>query len=185
MEPMRRRLALLAAAALLAPWLPAAAAAQDDPPAASEEGAAEAPQPLVKPLLTIESVEVGAPEGKQLGPESLARLTVKLANHGKETASVLAFTVEVAEQELPVYRNQVFLKPVPPGEPVELALYNFWTGETGRPAPADGKLTVEVTLREARWVEVTQEEDTEVWTPGDPVAGLPVSASVTVALSGS
>lgn len=189
MGAMRRplALALLTAAALLTAWLPAAAAAQEpSPPSAAEaSGPGEAPQAQAGPQVTIEAVEIAAPEGTKLGRESLARLTVKLANHGAKTASVLAFTVEVAGMELPVYRNQVFLKPIPPGESVELALYNFWTGESGRPAPADGKLVVDVTLREARWVEVTEEEGTEVWTPGEPVAGLPVSASATVALAGS
>jgi len=177
---MRPRLTLLAAAVLLTSWLPGAAA-QETPAPSSDEASADAP----KPMVTIASVEVAAPAGKTLGPDTLARLTVKLANRGTRTASVLAFTVEVAGHELPVYGNQVFLKPIPPGEPVELQLYNFWTSETGRPAPADGKMKVEVTLREARWVEVTQEEDTEVWTPKEPVEGLPVSASTTVALSGS
>jgi len=180
MTAMRPRLVLSAAALLLTSWLAGAAAGEDAPPPA-DDAAAEAP----KPMVTIEAVEVTAPEGKKLGPDTLARLTVKLANRGTRTASVLAFTVQVAGHELPVYTNQVFLKPIPPGDPVELPLYNFWTSETGRPAPADGKMKVEVTLREARWVEVSQEDDTEVWTPKEAVEGLPVSASTTVTLSGS
>lgn len=174
---MRRRFALLAAALLL-PVSLAGATAQDEPAPSPEPGAAAAP----KPLLTLESVDVRGPEGKPLGPESLARLTVKLTNRGEKIASALVFAVSVAGQELPVYRNQVFLKAIPAGETVELPLYNFWTGETGRPAPAGGKLTVEVTLREARWMEVSEEEGVEVWTPVGPVEGLPSSASTTVEL---
>jgi hypothetical protein len=146
-----------------------------------------APEPTPKPLLALDAVTVRGPvEGEAPGADTLARLSVTIANRGDRIASALAFTVEVAGQELPVYVKQVFLKPVPPGEHVELALYNFWTSETGRPAPADGKLKVEVTLREAQWmkrsVEKDGEGDVEVWTPLGPVEGLPVSASTVVTL---
>lgn len=173
---MRRFCLLLTVPLLLA--LPASAArAQDETPDAPEEA---------KPLVTIESVEVRPPEGRSLGPETLARLTVKIANRGEKTASALAFTVTVAGHDLPVYDRQVFLKSIPAGETTELALYNFWTGETGRPAPAGGKLEVEVTLREARWMEVSEEDGAEVWTPVGEVEDLPSSASTTVQLgSGS
>ena len=67
-----------------------------------------------------------------------------------------------------------------------IALYNFWTSESGRPAPADGRVEVLVRLREARWVEVSEvEEDgetVEVWTPVGDVAGLPQTVSVTLEL---
>jgi hypothetical protein len=71
---------------------------------------------------------------------------------------------------------------------VELALYNFWTGETGRPAPADGKLSVEVSLREAKWMERSVEQaegepPVDVWTPTGMVEGLPVTASTVVTLA--
>ncbi|HUP43253.1 MAG TPA: hypothetical protein VM599_08595 [Thermoanaerobaculia bacterium] len=145
---------------------------------AQEEAAATA-----APLLALEAVQVEAPvPGEPPGPESLVRLTVAIANRGERIASALAFTVEVAGQELPVYRNQVFLKAIPPGGTTELRLYNFWTGETGRPAPADGKLTVVVTLEEASWMEVTDEEGVEVWKPLGAVEGLPVTASTVVTL---
>lgn len=156
-------------------------------PAATLSAQEEAPPPEAEapePLLSLEEVTVeGPPTGAPLGPESLARLTVSIANRGEEIASSLVFTVTVAGHELPVYRNQVFLKAIPPGGTTELALYNFWTGETGRPAPADGKLPVEVTLTEARWTEVAEDDDgVEVWTPLGPVEGLPVSASTVVTL---
>jgi len=149
---------------------------------------AQEPEPAdpPAPLLALESVTVETPvAGQAPGPESLVRLKVAIANRGEEIASALVFTVTVAGQELPVYRNQVFLKAVPPGATTELQLYNFWTGETGRPAPADGKLTVEVALREARWMSVTDEEGVEVWKPLGEVAGLPVTASTVVALKKS
>lgn len=174
-------LCLLLAAAAVSPL-----AAQDEPPAEAARDGAE--EPAERPLLALEEVIVRGPEeGKAPGADALARLSVRIANRGERIASALAFTVEVEEQELPVYANQVFLKPIPAGETVEVALYNFWTGETGRPAPADGKLDVEVTLREARWmnrtVEKEGETEVEVWNPVGPVERLPVTASTTITLS--
>lgn len=136
------------------------------------------------PLLTLAGVEVEGPTpGEAPGPESLVRLTVEIANRGEEIASALVFTVTVAGQPLPVYEKQVFLKAIPPGGTTELRLYNFWTGETGRPAPADGKLPVEVTLTEARWMDIsTDDEGVEVWKPLGEVEGLPASASTMVTL---
>ena len=167
----------LPALAVLLIVLASALPAQDEAP--PPEAAAEAPEPL----LALEAVKVeGPPTGEAPGPETLVRLTVSIANRGEEIASALVFQVTVAGQELPVYRDQVFLKAIPPGETTELRLYNFWTGETGRPAPADGKLPVEVTLTEARWTEVVDEEGVEVWKPLGPVEGLPVSASTVVTL---
>lgn len=174
-------LCLLLAAAAVPPL-----AAQEEPPGETARNGAE--EPAERPLLALEEVIVRGPaEGKAPGAGALARLSVRIANRGERIASALAFTVEVEEQELPVYANQVFLKPIPAGETVEVALYNFWTGETGRPAPADGKLDVEVTLREARWmnrtVEKEGEAEVEVWSPIGPVEALPVTASTTITLS--
>jgi hypothetical protein len=164
----------LRAFAALLPLLALAAAlpAQEEEPSAAPE-----------PLLALAAITVEPPvPGVPPGPESLVRLKVAIANRGEAIASALVFTVAVAGEELPVYRNQVFLKAIPPGETTELQLYNFWTGETGRPAPADGRLPVEVTLREARWMAVTDEEGVEVWKPLGEVEGLPVSVSTVVAL---
>ena len=145
---------------------------------AQEEAAA-----TTETLLALETVRIEVPvPGEPPGPESLVRLTVAIANRGERIASALVFRVEVAGQELPVYRNQVFLKAIPPGGTTELRLYNFWTGETGRSAPADGKLAVVVTLEEASWMEVADEEGVEVWKPLGAVEGLPVTASTVVAL---
>ncbi len=163
---------ILALAALPAFALPAGA--QDKP--ATEK----APEPAAKSPLALEGLSV---EPSKPGTETLCHLTVKIANHGEKIATAFAFTVAVAGHELPVYRNQVFVKPVPAGQTVELALYNFWTSETGRPAPTDGKLPVKVTLREARWTEKSEEKGVEVWKLQEPVPGLPVEASVTVPLA--
>jgi hypothetical protein len=134
--------AILALTALPALARPAGAQSEKSPPAAEK-----APETAAKPLLALEGLIV---EPSNPGTETLCRLRVKIANHGEKIASAFAFKVEVAGHELPVYRNEVFMKPVPAGKTVELALYNFWTSETGRPAPTDGKLPVQVTLREAR-----------------------------------
>ncbi len=171
---MNRSAAALALILAALPALAGAAGAQ----AAPAEPAAEAKP--AKPLLALEGLTV---EPAKPGPETLCRLRVKIVNHGEKFASAFAFTVEVAGHELPVYRNQVFVKPVPAGQTVELALYNFWTSETGRPAPADGKLPVKVTLREARWAERSEEDGVEVWKLEDPVPGLPIETSLTVPLA--
>ena len=94
--------------------------------------------------LTVEAVTV---EPASPGPDTLCKLTVKVANGGDRTASQLDFQVKINGQELPVYRNQLFMFPVSAGETVDIPLYNFWSTETSRPAPADGKLAIEVTLR--------------------------------------
>jgi len=165
---MNRRSAIAATAlVLLATLLPAGAraqAAEDAPP----------PPPLALESLTIQPA---AP-----GPETLCQLKVKIANRGDKAATAFGFDVTVSGQHLPVYDNQLFLKVVPAGETVELALYNFWTSETGRPAPADGKMPVEVTLREARWVKVGDDKGVEVWELQDAIQGLPVSVKTVVTL---
>lgn len=190
MRPTIERLPSALAACLFlllaAVAVPPPAAAQEEPPADTVRNGAE--EPAERPPLAIEEVVVRGPvEGKAPGADALARLSVRIVNRGERIASALVFAVEVEEEELPVYRNQVFLKPIPPGETVEVALYNFWTGETGRPAPTDGKLDVEVTLREARWmnrvIEKEGEAEVEVWSPIGPVEALPVDASTTITLS--
>lgn len=115
------------------------------------------------------------------GPETLCRLVATIDNKGSRAVYSFGFDVELDGRALPVYEQQLFLQVIEPGESAEVALYNFWTSEQGRPAPVDGKLKVVVRLREARWVEVTEvEEDgetVEVWTPVGDVAGLPQAAS--------
>jgi hypothetical protein len=132
------------------------------------------------PPITIESILV---EPSSPGPDTLCKLTVKLANGGDRTASQLDFKVQINGEDLPVYANQLFMFPVPAGESVDVPLYNFWSTETSRPLPGDGKLDIEVTLAAAQWMEIKLEEDVEVWRPLGPVEGLPTSKSVPVSMS--
>jgi hypothetical protein len=137
------------------------------------------------PGLTLEAVEV---DPASPGPDTLCRLSVTLRNTGGEgtkTASALAFRVKVDGRELPVYKNELFFRPVAAGASAEVRLHNFWSNETGRPFPTNGKMTVEVTLAEARWMDVKTENGAEVWTAAGPVEGLPVSKSVTLTLKKS
>ncbi len=139
---------------------------------------AQAPPPTAGLAIEEVVIEPAAPTAT-----TLCRLRVKLSNDGDKPASMLRFKVTVAGHELPVYRNQMFLQPLAAGKVTELKLYNFWVSETGRPAPADGKLTVEVTLAEAQWMKVGPDAaGVETWEPVAPVTGLPLAKSVTVAL---
>lgn len=135
--------------------------------------------------LTLEAVKV---DPASPGPDTLCRLSVTLRSiggDGPKTASALAFRVKVDGRELPVYKNELFFHPVAAGATAEVKLHNFWSNETGRPFPTNGKMTVEVTLAEAQWMDVKTENGAEVWTAVGPVEGLPVSKSVTLALKKS
>lgn len=177
--PMHERFLSLVALALLAAALPGSVAGQPEPESPARE-AERSGEEAPDPILTLTGIEV---EPSSPGPETLCRLTVEVTNRGDDAASALVFTVTVAGQELPVYEKQVFLKAVPPGETVELALYNFWSGETGRPAPSDGELPVEVTLREARWIEISEEDGAEVWSLEGPVEHLPSTVSTVLEMA--
>ena len=150
---------------LLAAALPAALAGR--------AGAAETPP---SPAVTLEKVTVSPP---QPGPDTLCQLHVTLRNAGDKPASELAFTVKVNGRELPVYAQHLFMMRLDPGKSTDLRLFNFWSSESGRPAPADGKYVVEVSLDAARWYTIEQQGKEEVWTPVEPVAALPARASVT------
>jgi len=134
-----------------------------------------APKP---PTLVLETVEV---DPATPGPDTLCKLSVTVKSSGEKTASALGFRVRIDGKELPVYRNELFFRPVAPGV-AKIRLHNFWSSETGRPFPASGRMTVEVTLTEARWMDVKTQEGTEVWTPVGVVEGLPVTKSVTLSL---
>lgn len=144
--------------------------------AAGPQGQQQAP---AKPLLALEAVEV---HPSFPGVATLCQLRVKVRNGGAKKASALAFEVKVDGQALPVYRNQVYLQTIEPGATGEVRLFNFWTTESSRPAPKAGKLELEVTLREAQWVDVRTKDGAEVWSPLGKVPGLPVSRSLTVPL---
>ncbi|HEX3128184.1 MAG TPA: hypothetical protein VH394_12715 [Thermoanaerobaculia bacterium] len=132
------------------------------------------------PGLTLEAVKV---DPASPGPDKLCKLSVTVKNAGAKTASALGFRVKVDGKELAVYGKELFFRPVPAGSTTEIKLHNFWSSETGRPFPASGRMTVEVTLAEARWMDVKTENGAEVWTPVGAVEGLPVSKSVTLMLA--
>ncbi len=157
---------LLVLLLLLAPTVAAAAAAA---------AAADTAEP--KPGLTVEAIRI---EPAAPGPDTLCKLSVTLRSTGTKTASALGFKVTVDGKELAVYRNELVYKPVEPGATAEIRLHNFWSSETGRPFPAGGKMNVEVTLTEARWMDVKTENGAEVWTPIGPVEGLPKSKTIAV-----
>ncbi|MES1243315.1 MAG: hypothetical protein ABUT39_17010 [Acidobacteriota bacterium] len=142
-------------------------------------GAVLAQESRPAPGLTLEAVKV---DPASPGPDTLCRLSVTVKSAGAKTASALGFRVKVDGKELAVYGNELFFKPVPAGGTVEIRLHNFWSSETDRPFPAGGRMTVEVTLAEARWMDVKTENGAEVWTPAGAVEGLPVSKSVTLTL---
>lgn len=168
----RRVLALgLAFGSLLSPGFIVAAHGQQAQPAAATS------------LLILEALEV---EPAQPGPDTLCRLRARVRNGGERDASALGFDVLLNGQELAVYRNQLFMQQIPAGATETVALYNFWTTESSRPTlPADGKLRVEVVLREAQWFAIgDDEEGVEVWQPLGPVEGLPVRAERMLTVAG-
>ena len=132
------------------------------------------------PGLTLEAVKV---DPASPGPDTLCKLSVTVKNTGTKTASALGFRVKVDGKELAVYGNELFFRPVAAGAATEIKLHNFWSNETGRPFPTGGRMTVEVMLTEARWMDVKTENGAEVWTPVGPVEGLPASKSVTLTLA--
>ena len=161
---MKQRTALFVALALLLLTATTSLPAQDDAPAKT-------------PQVTIESITIEPPAP---AADTLCKLTVTLKNHGTDIASQLDFKVKINGQMLPVYRNQLFMFPLAAGATSDLKLYNFWSTETSRPFPEDGKLNVEVSLVGAQWTKVTMEEETEVWQPLGDVEGLPHAQSVTL-----
>jgi hypothetical protein len=132
-------------------------------------GAAERPADAAPPL-TLESLRI---DPATPGVDTLCHLAVTVRNAGTRRVSALVFRVRVGGKELPVYGKEVFLPVIEPGATAEVRLHNFWTTETGRPAPANGRLDVEVALVEARWLDVQTRDGAEVRVLGDPVAGLP------------
>jgi len=142
------------------------------PLAAQEE--ASTPPPLV-----LEEILVAPPNP---GVDTLCTLRVKIQNNGTETASQFGFTVKINGQELPVYGNQLFMYPVEAGSSLEFPLYNFWTTETSRDAPADGKLRLEIHIDEATWMKIEMVDDVETWTPLGAVDGLPATAELTLTM---
>jgi hypothetical protein len=140
-------------------------------------GPARAAEPAegAKSPVTVATVSV-TPDSP--GADTLCKLRVTLKNAGAKAVSAFGFQVKINGKALPVYDKQRYLDPIDPGDSQEIPLFNFWTSETGRPYPADGSVTVEVSLTEARYVEKRMEGDMPVWTLKDPVEGLPSTQTV-------
>ena len=150
------------------------------------EPAAAALQGSQKPatnssLLQIVAVDVSLAGRKtaaagppQATPDTLYQLRVRIGNKGSEPASNLSFQVTLNGQRLAVYVNHLYRTDLAPGKETEVRLYNFWSSETGRPFPADGRLVVEVRLTGARWMGAGDKKATDV---------QPLPAPVTVTLS--
>jgi hypothetical protein len=126
-----------------------------------------------KPALTLESIKV---EPASPAPETLCRLSITLRNAGERPVSALELAVKLNGRPLPAYKDRLFLKAVEPGASREIRLFNFWSTEPGR--PAQGELTVDVTLARAAWMQKGMSGGAEIWSPAGPVEGLPVTRSV-------
>lgn len=142
----------------------------------SSSPAAETAKPT-PPTLAIVAVTATPTDA---GADTLCQLRVDVANKGDRIASELAFAVKVNGHDLPVYRNQLFMQRLDSGKTTTVRLYNFWTTETGRPTPTDGKYRIEVTLLNAKWYDIAVKDNLEEWTPRDPVSNLPTTATTTV-----
>lgn len=132
------------------------------------------------PSLEIVSVEVTPATP---AADTLCRLSVQVKNTDDRIATQLGFTIKINGQELPVYGNHLFMFPLAAKATSEVPLYNFWSTETSRPMPANGKLEIEVTLREARWMDISMKDGTETWAPLGDVEGLPATRSVTLTMA--
>ena len=174
----RNRAAIRICASLLRPlglvasiclWAGAATPQENEAPAERQ------PSPLAIEAVTIDPAQPGV--------DTLCQLHVRVKNTSETTISALDFGVSIGGTPLKVYEKQLFLESLEPGKTADIRLYNFWTTETGRPAPSDGQLRLVVTLRGAQEVGITNEDDgTEVWTLGDAVVGLPISKELVVKL---
>lgn len=99
---------------------------------------------------------------------------MEIRNSGSEPASHLTFQVTVNGQRLAPYLNHTWVTELQPGRETEIQLYNFWSSESGRPFPKDGRLVVEVRLTGARWMQAGNRAGREVQ-PLPP----PLSATLT------
>jgi hypothetical protein len=140
-----------------------------------------------EPPVAIEDVLITVSPEKPIGPEgisagTLCNLKVKLRNRGNHKASTFGFGVRINGLGTTADDKMLYMQVVDPGTTGEIALSNFYSTEPGGPLPKDGKVTVEVTLKQAQWVESKKEGNTEVSTPLGEVKGLP-SPGVSVSLS--
>jgi hypothetical protein len=127
---------------------------------------AAAPSPL-----RITAIDV---QPSVAAPDTLCKLRVKISNSGANVASDLTFEVTLNGRRLASYLKHTFHVDLAAGKETELALYNFWTSEAGRPFPKDGRLVVEVRLTGARW------RGKQAGDSGQVIAPLPPGVSVTL-----
>lgn len=134
------------------------------------------PSPVVVDTVTVSPAAVRG--------ETLCQLVVGLRNAADFDLSAFRFRVVVEGHALPAYERRVFVETLPAGERREIRLYNFWSAESGRPAPTDAALDVEVELVEARRLGRSREASgEEVWKLGDAVAGLPSKRAARISYS--
>lgn len=132
------------------------------------------------PAVSVESIQV---EPAAPRPDALCHLSVSIRNAGERPVSALELTVTLNGKPLPAYRDRVFFTAVEPGATRQLRLFNFWSTEAGRPAPADGKLTLEVALVRASWMQRETRDGATVWTPAGAVTGLPSTRTAVLTLT--
>jgi hypothetical protein len=157
-------------------------AAAASPPAAQKSASAKPGASSTRadsPLLTLEAITI---DPAIPGPKTLCKLRVKIRNKGNQAATAFLFRVHINGQALPVYKNYVYLQTIAAGATGEIKLFNFWTTESTRPVPKDGNLKLDVTLQEARWVEVTRKDKETDYKLLGNVPNLPVSLSLTKTL---
>jgi hypothetical protein len=143
--------------------------------------AAASAQGAKKQALVLENVKV---EPASPGADTLCRLSVTVRNTGDRQASAMEFAVKVNGREVRAYKNRLFLQPIEPGATREIRLLNFWSNESGRPLPADGKLGVEVTLARASWMGKEARNGADVWTPLGLADGLPFTQRLSLNMMG-
>ncbi len=122
----------------------------------------------------------GDVQPKSLPPGSLCTLRVKLRNAGTQKASSFAFTVKINGNQVDAYDRMLYFQAIDPGTTGEIALSNFYSPES---EAKDAKVTVEVILREARWVDIKKEGQSQTWLPAGEVKGLPASKSISIPLT--
>ncbi len=121
-------------------------------------------------------------EPERPAEETLCKLSIEVSNSSEGAASYLAFEVRLNGEPLAVYENQLFVQQIAPQSSTTVDLFNFWSTDSDRLPPTDGKITIEVLLLEAQWARIEIENGVEIWTPTGSVAGLPVSSRRTLHL---
>jgi hypothetical protein len=136
-----------------------------------QQTAASAPE--VRFPLRIVTIDV---QPTNPGPETLCRLRVTLRNSGSGTVADVKFEVKVNGHRLVTYLNHAWYVALASGKDLDLQLFNFWSSESGRVFPKDGRLTVEVRIAEAHW------EAARPGSVGDAILPLPPATTKVLGL---